>query len=170
MTGLLLFLVYYIFATVGVQMFGGRIYKGNLKLVGTGFAEAEYWPLNFNDFPSSLVTLFCLMVVNNWYVVADGFMAVTGNYAAVFFVLFFVVCNLVVLNILMTLILESSATVQKDLQATLREGGDAPQRSWSRGQREFFLQRMLLNEEERLESVVSGHLRFRIEGSSSRET
>eukprot|EP00913_Durusdinium_trenchii_P029651 g27792.t1 len=146
--GLLLFLVYYIFATVGVQLFGGLIDVHNPNLDHTGFAEAQYWPLNFNDFLSALVTLFCLMVVNNWYVVADGFMAVTSNYSAIFFVCFFVSVNLVVLNILMTLILESSATVRHELSAKTSED-DAPQRSWSRGAREFFLQRMLLSEEER---------------------
>ncbi|CAK9047553.1 unnamed protein product, partial [Durusdinium trenchii] len=111
--GLLLFLVYYIFATVGVQLFGGLIDVHNPNLDHTGFAEAQYWPLNFNDFLSALVTLFCLMVVNNWYVVADGFMAVTSNYSAIFFVCFFVSVNLVVLNILMTLILESLLDVKR---------------------------------------------------------
>lgn len=156
--GFLLFLVYYIFATIGVQIFGGQIYEGNVKLEGSGFAEAAYWSLNFNDFPSGLVTLFCLMVVNNWFVVADGFLRVTNKSASIFFVSFFVITNLVVLNILMTLILESSATVQQELQATGEPDAesDTPQRTWSRGAREFVLQRMLLNDDERLDSIVSG--------------
>jgi len=155
--GLLLFLVYYVFATIGVQLFGGQIYDGHPALKGSGFAEGEYWSLNFNDFPSGLVTLFCLMVVNNWFVVADGFLKVTNKSASIFFVAFFVTTNLVVLNILMTLILESSSTVREELQAKRNDDEtDAPQRSWSRGAREFFLQRMLLNEEERLDTIVSG--------------
>ena len=47
------------------------------------------------------------------------------------------ITNLVVLNILMTLILESSATVQQELQAKVPDvpddSADAPQRTWSRG-------------------------------------
>ena len=39
--GLLLFLVYYIFATVGVQLFGGLIDVHNPNLDHTGFAEAQ---------------------------------------------------------------------------------------------------------------------------------
>lgn len=164
--GFLLFLVYYVFATIGVQIFGGQIYEGNPKLDGSAFAEGAYWSLNFNDFPSGLVTLFCLMVVNNWFVVADGFLRVTNKSASIFFVSFFVITNLVVLNILMTLILESSAAVQQELQAKVPDvpddSADAPQRTWSRGAREFVLQRMLLNDDERLDSIVSGtsgHLR-----------
>jgi len=48
-----------------------------------------------------------------------------------------VITNLVVLNILMTLILESSAAVQQELQAKVPDvpddSADAPQRTWSRG-------------------------------------
>ena len=47
------------------------------------------------------------------------------------------ITNLVVLNILMTLILESSAAVQQELQAKVPDvpddSADAPQRTWSRG-------------------------------------
>lgn len=40
-TGLLLFLVYYVFATIGVQLFGGQIYEGHPALKGSGFAEGD---------------------------------------------------------------------------------------------------------------------------------
>lgn len=40
-TGLLLFLVYYVFATIGVQLFGGQIYDGHPALKGSGFAEGD---------------------------------------------------------------------------------------------------------------------------------
>jgi len=32
------------------------------------FAESEYWANNFNDLGSALVTLFELLMVNNWFV------------------------------------------------------------------------------------------------------
>eukprot|EP00438_Fugacium_kawagutii_P019695 Skav215165 [mRNA] locus=scaffold4093:58217:69934:- [translate_table: standard] len=73
----LLFLVFYVFATIGVQIFGGQIYKGNPKLNGSAFAQGAV--------PGG-ETRFCLMVVNNWFVVADGFLRVTNNAAAIFFV------------------------------------------------------------------------------------
>ena len=37
----LLFLVYYVFATIGVQLFGGQIYEGHPALKGSGFAEGD---------------------------------------------------------------------------------------------------------------------------------
>lgn len=109
---MLLFLVFYVFAIIGQWCFGGLIYASNPVLAGSQFQSSDYWALNFNDLPSGLVTLFALMVVNNWYVVSSGYLLVAGKYeylAAAYFVLFFVVCNLVVLNILVAIILDASA-------------------------------------------------------------
>jgi len=144
--GLLLLLAFYIFATLGEQLFGGLIWEDNPKLENSAFASSSYFVINFNDFPSGLVTLFTLMVVNNWFVIADGFIRVTDQWAAVFFVAFFVIINLIVLNILMALILDSSAAVREEL---LKTTGDAGLPALDqRVRREFVLQRLLLNEEE----------------------
>ena len=54
------------------SLFGGVIYKGNPALSGSPYDEAQgaysYLPMNFNDIPSGLITLFALVVVNNWMV------------------------------------------------------------------------------------------------------
>lgn len=55
----------YIYAIIGMSCFGGKIYIGNAMLVNTTFDSNNYYPNNFNDFGSSLVTLFELLVVNN---------------------------------------------------------------------------------------------------------
>ncbi|CAE8655861.1 unnamed protein product [Polarella glacialis] len=160
--GLLLFLVYYIFTTLGEQLFGGLIKEGDPKLKGSGFDDGMYWSLNFNDFPSGFVTLFVLMVVNNWQVVSDGFMRVTSKWAASFFVSFFVVANLVVLNILMALILDSSAEVHEELQQAVLAGaagqGVLTFSSNQHSRREFVLQRLLLNDEERRDAAAPAGL------------
>jgi len=115
--GLLLVIVFYTFATLGVQLFGGKIYPGNPALSHTDFDASDYYDFNFNDFASACVTLFCLMVVNNWSILADGFMKVTGDWAGLFFVGFFIVTNLVSLNILMALIIDCSATLKNDVDS-----------------------------------------------------
>jgi two pore calcium channel protein len=116
--GMLLILLFYIFDTIGVQVFGGLIYKGNPALNGSGFASADYWPFNFNDFNSGMVTMFLLMVVNNWFVFTAAFMAVTGTrLAAVFSVSFFIITNLIVLNVLMSLILDLSSSVREEMNS-----------------------------------------------------
>lgn len=67
---LVLFIVYWIFAIFGMYLYGGKIRK-NLPYPiqqGTNTVPASYHLDNFNDFISSMVTLFTLMVVNNWMV------------------------------------------------------------------------------------------------------
>ncbi|CAE7312570.1 TPCN1, partial [Symbiodinium necroappetens] len=80
------------------------------------FAASHYWALNFNDILSGFVTLFSIMMVNNWFVIAGACILVTTEYSAIFFICFFVIVNLIVLNILIALILESSQAVREELQ------------------------------------------------------
>jgi len=113
----LLLVVYFVFACVGQLAFGGLIYNTQPKLLGTGFAQTHYFTMNFNDTSSSLVTLFVLMILNNWTFICQGFVDVTGsNYTSLFFVSFFVVCNLIVLNILMALVLECMTVMAQNLE------------------------------------------------------
>jgi hypothetical protein len=121
---LLLFVVYYLFAVLGQYLFGGLIYTTNPTLAGTNFSQGAFWPLNFNDLPSGMVTLFALMIVNNWYEIAQGFMLAShSNLAAAYFVIFFVIVNLIVLNIVIALILDCIATVfdeELEVEAAVR--------------------------------------------------
>ena len=83
---------------------------------GTDFDKGNYYALNFNDFFSGVVTLFCLMVVNNWFIIANGLVQVTQTYLTiVFFVSFFIIANLVCLNMLIALILDGSSTMHAEL-------------------------------------------------------
>jgi hypothetical protein len=115
---LVLFCVYYIFAIIGQYLFGGKIFTTNPVLANTNFSSAGFWPLNFNDLPSGFVTLFALMIVNNWYEIAQGFMLATNsNLISIYFVIFFVIVNLVVLNIVMAVIIDCNSAMEGLLQS-----------------------------------------------------
>merc|ERR1719203_427628 len=69
------------------------------------------------------------MVVNNWFVFTSAFMAVSGTrLAALFSLTFFIITNLVVLNVLMSLILDLSGNVREELMAAEADGssGEKP--------------------------------------------
>ena len=57
--------IYLVFALIGMAMFGGVIRK-NLEIFSDNTNNGVYYMDNFNDMFSSFVTLFTLMVVNNW--------------------------------------------------------------------------------------------------------
>lgn len=53
------------------------------------FGESGYWTINFNDMPSGCVLMVQLLVVNNWMVFTEAFVAVTGPSAFIFFCSFY---------------------------------------------------------------------------------
>ena len=78
------------------------------KLQGTDYLSSGYATLNFNDVESAFVTLFCVLVVNNWFVVVDGFAAVASrDVARVYFLSFYVIGVLLFLNIVVAFILDA---------------------------------------------------------------
>jgi len=62
-------IVYYIFALVGMKRFGGLVNKDSYNNMSG--IPAIYMANNFNDLISSFVTLFSIMVVNNWFVTVN---------------------------------------------------------------------------------------------------
>eukprot|EP00746_Dinoflagellata_sp_MGD_P153849 gnl/MRDRNA2_/MRDRNA2_84492_c0_seq1.p1 gnl/MRDRNA2_/MRDRNA2_84492_c0~~gnl/MRDRNA2_/MRDRNA2_84492_c0_seq1.p1 ORF type:complete len:340 (+),score=29.86 gnl/MRDRNA2_/MRDRNA2_84492_c0_seq1:38-1057(+) len=110
--GAALFLLFYFYATLGVQIFGGRIRRDDPHLHHIAFTTSGtvgYFENNFNDFASGLVVLFELMVINNWFVIAEALAAVAPGSPAVgwlFCISFYACIHLVVLNVLVTSIVE----------------------------------------------------------------
>jgi len=91
---LVLFVVMYTFALLGMQIFGGLITTEGANFIilqNTTFGQSGYYANNFNDMPSGFVTLFELIVVNNWFVIADGFCSVSQlhGYARIYFSAFY---------------------------------------------------------------------------------
>jgi two pore calcium channel protein len=60
------FAAMYCFSVMGCQLYGGLIRFDDPDLEASDFGQAGYYPNNFNDGFSAMVTLFELMIVNNW--------------------------------------------------------------------------------------------------------
>jgi hypothetical protein len=107
----LVFFVALLFAVVGVAAFGGTVFEASPAVVGTPYDPANgkysYLPMNFNDVASGLVVLLALLVVNNWFEICDQFVAASGTeWARLFFVCWWVVGVCVLLNVLVSFVLE----------------------------------------------------------------
>ena len=73
--------------------------------------------MNFNDFGASCVTLFHIMIVNNWYVTCDMFTDIVGSFwPRVYFITFWVICVLIMLNLVVSFVLEIYAEVGASVQ------------------------------------------------------
>ncbi|XP_064143697.1 two pore channel protein 2 isoform X4 [Loxodonta africana] len=111
----ILVVVYYIFAIIGINLFRGVVVvpSGNSSLAAVNgsepcgsFEQLEYWPNNFDDFAAALVTLWNVMVVNNWQVFLDAFRRYSGPWSKVYFVSWWLVSSVVWVNLFLALILE----------------------------------------------------------------
>lgn len=77
------------------------------KLEASPFGQANYYPNNFNDMASGLVTLFELLVVNNWFVISSGYEAVLGSNVRWYFVFFYSVGVILGLNVCVAFVLDT---------------------------------------------------------------
>mmetsp|Transcript_60952 Transcript_60952/g.199560 ORF Transcript_60952/g.199560 Transcript_60952/m.199560 type:complete len:704 (+) Transcript_60952:68-2179(+) len=119
-----LFCAMYVFSVLGTQIFGGVIntdprspYSG--PVAASDFAKAGYYPNNFNDMPSAMVVLFELLVVNNWFVLVDGYTAALGAWARVYFVTWYIFGVLICLNVVVAFVIETFLSeYQKHASAT----------------------------------------------------
>lgn len=114
---LLLLLFYYSYAIVGMEVFKGKIHRsvdnatvincGNDALLGSEFLKEGYCVLTFNSIWHSMVILWTLTLVNQWHIIADGFVRVTSKWARLYFLSFHVIVVLIILNIFLAFVIEA---------------------------------------------------------------
>jgi hypothetical protein len=99
-----LFILFFFTAQIGVAIFGGIIYKDNPLL--TNILE-HYECNNFNDMASAFVTLFELLVVNNWQFIVVMYSETTqSKLARLYFIIFYFLGVIVSLNICVAFVLD----------------------------------------------------------------
>ncbi|XP_034502161.1 two pore calcium channel protein 2 isoform X3 [Ailuropoda melanoleuca] len=114
--GGILVVVYYVFAIMGISLFRGVIVAppGNGSLAPDNnsapcgsFEQLEYWANNFDDFAAALITLWNVMVVNNWQVFLDAYRRYSGPWSKIYFVSWWLVSSVIWVNLFLALILEN---------------------------------------------------------------
>ena len=74
--------------------------------------------MNFNDFGAAILTLFPLMVVNNWFVIVQIYVDITGTrFTRLYFIAFWFLSVMVFLNIVVAFALEVYSSVEETILA-----------------------------------------------------
>jgi len=96
-----MFSIFYIYAFIGMLLFGGKIDFEN-EQIRNNDSTPDIWALNnFNDFLNSYLVLFELTLVNNWMVTSEMYVQVLGTkWVLLYFVSFYVIGVLIGMNIL----------------------------------------------------------------------
>ncbi|ETI53565.1 hypothetical protein F443_03480 [Phytophthora nicotianae P1569] len=110
-------LLMYQYAAAGMQLFGGKLVVGDPRLASIPYGQANFYSNNFNDFASSLTTLFELLIVNNWFVTMEGAVAVTTKWSRIYFISFYVVGVVMVLSLVVAFVVEAYFETAAKLEA-----------------------------------------------------
>ena len=105
--------IFYVFAQMGMAMFGGLVKEDSPAISHDSSIPDYYYLINFNDLMSSFVTLFILIVVNNWFVIVAMFVDITGGYTIYryWFILFYYFGVIIGLNIIIAFAIDMYSAV-----------------------------------------------------------
>ena len=116
-----LYSVMFFYAIIGEYLFAGVI---TTRSVQDNQIEASnmYFLINFNDLYASMVTLFHCLVVNNWNQTTDMYCVITGSNAPRFyFTTFWIICTLIMLNIVVSFVLEIYGSIGDEIHDVERK-------------------------------------------------
>ena len=115
-----LYTIFFTYAYLGEFMWGGKVTTKSAQTEDASLPTL-YYLMNFNDFANSMVTLFHVMVVNNWFVTCNMYKDITGNNSPeVFFVSFWILTVLIIFNLVISNIIEIYDSVEAEISTKFR--------------------------------------------------
>ena len=110
-----LYSVMFFYAIIGEFCFSGKITRESVREANIS-ASTLYYLINFNDLYASMVTLFHVLVVNNWNMTTEMYCVVLGNnWPRLYFTTFWVICTLIMLNIVISFVLEIYGSIGDEI-------------------------------------------------------
>ena len=116
-----LYSVMFFYAVIGEYFFAAVITTKSVQ-VNQISASNMYFLINFNDLYASMVTLFHILVVNNWNQTTDMYCVITGsNWPRFYFTTFWIICTLIMLNIVISFVLEIYGSIGDEISDDVRK-------------------------------------------------
>lgn len=112
-----LYIVYYIFAIIGMYGLGGVIQQPNFHSEG-GIPNNLYYLVNFNDLGMAMNTLYAFMIINNWPAITDMMVNASGSvWPRIYFMAFYILVQWILLNIVIAMMLDIFTNVETQLDS-----------------------------------------------------
>ena len=110
----MLFVIFYFFGQIGIYFFGGKNVKGDITVANDPGVPQFYNLMNFNDFVSAYITLFALMIVNNWLDIVEVYVDVMGtNWVKWYFIFFYYFSVIIGINIVVAFSIDMYDSVSR---------------------------------------------------------
>jgi hypothetical protein len=121
------------FAVIGEHAFGGLLVQSNAAVAASSYGLYAYYSvINFDSLPEAMFAVFYVLSVNDWVVLMEGAVAAVGLGARVFFIAFWPINVLFILNVLIAFITvafgaekERRDITSAALRAEMQTAGDA---------------------------------------------
>jgi hypothetical protein len=127
----LLLSVFYVFAVLGVQLFGGTLSPANPAVASSAYGIKNFYVLSFDNMRIAFATLFDQLVGNCWPIIVEAICASLGSrWPRVYFVLFRVVAVFIIANIVTAFIVDGYFVMYEQAKAAeskQRAGRGQPQ-------------------------------------------
>ncbi|CAF0938786.1 unnamed protein product, partial [Didymodactylos carnosus] len=102
--------LFYSYAILGMWLFRGVIVAPpdwhNKDFPCGSFEQSNYWANNFDDFYSSVVVLYDIMLINNWGTFLTGIRSFTTRWSQLYFVSWWFISNVYILALVLGFIVE----------------------------------------------------------------
>lgn len=102
--------MFLLYGQIGVQYYGGMINSSTPEKFKEILGEnlpVDYHKINFNDFPNAMVSLYNLLLNNNWLTVANMYLINTdSSLFRYYFISFIMMVNLLIMNLIIGFIVE----------------------------------------------------------------
>eukprot|EP01106_Pelomyxa_sp_JSP_P017551 TRINITY_DN726_c0_g1_i2.p1 TRINITY_DN726_c0_g1~~TRINITY_DN726_c0_g1_i2.p1 ORF type:complete len:342 (-),score=85.56 TRINITY_DN726_c0_g1_i2:23-1048(-) len=112
-----IFCMFYIWSILGIEIFHGYM-ADTTAIQDTDYVKLHYEKFGFEHFSDALAVCWLMLIVNNWHIIHLGYAAATGSQAVkLFFIPFWVLNNLFILNIVLACLMEA-LLLQWELQSS----------------------------------------------------
>jgi hypothetical protein len=116
-----LYTVMFFYAVMGEFFFSGMITIETVRNANISTSKM-YYLINFNDLYASMLTLFHILVVNNWNQTTDMFCIIADSrWPRLYFTTFWIICTLIMLNIVISFVLENYGSIGDEIQVNERK-------------------------------------------------
>ena len=110
-----LYTVTFFYAVIGEYFYSGVITRESVRVADMS-ASKLYYLINFNDMYASMLTLFHVLVVNNWNNTVEMYCTVLdSHWPRLYFTTFWIICTLIMLNIVISFVLEIYGSIGDEI-------------------------------------------------------
>lgn len=124
-----LFCTLFAFSYLGVLLFGGRVCSDESSpnygvMADSVYVKSNWWAFNFNDIAAGMFTLFVIIDVSSWHVIAEAHVLATGTKWSRLFFFAAVVCGVwICLSLFEAFIISAFSERWKQKHNEIESGG-----------------------------------------------